>query len=332
MIEQTATSRFIVPPSGIQERLYQELFRGIAHYHQLGERLIHLAEQAKSFKQIDSLSELALILSNFPIEHYRLIGQYYLALSICRDGQGNLEQAATILEKVASNGPMIYRAEAMISLSAIFWVKQQPEETIRYCLEATKAGNLNTTIKALKGIAVLKGREGSHRSALNDLEKLFPMFQHASPYAYFDYLNSYAVELSETGQLEKARNISTLVCNSPFAPYDRAWQETQSEVNQKLHKSRSTVAVSIPKSKPQVKAKPKPAQEPNLAKILQFPKPKAKEFYKGMEMPDLTPIQWLAAMMKTKFGAFIKVFIPDADDEIDRFCATYLDFVITFYD
>lgn len=332
MIEQTATNRFIVPPSGKQVALYQELFKGFVHYDQLGKRLIYLAEQARELKQIDALSELALILSNLPIERYQIIGQYYLALSICRDGQGNLEQASTMFEKVASCAPLIYRAEAMLSLSSIACINQQPDETIRYCLEAAKAGTFTTAIKALKGIALMKAIEGYHRSAVDDLEKLYPMFKLASPHIYFDYLNSYAVELSEANRLQEAKDVSWLAISSPFSPYYPRWQETYSEVNQKLYKRRSTVAVSIPKPKPKSKPKPKPAQEPNLAKILMFPKPKAKEFYKGMEMPDLTPIQWLAAMMKTKFGAFIKVFIPDADDEIDRFCATYLDFVITFYD
>lgn len=332
MSEQTAMNRFIVPPSGNQERLYQELFKEFVSYDQLGNRLIHLAEQARAFKQVGALSELALILSNLPIKHYRIIGQYYLALSISRAGQGDLEQAAPIFEKVAGHGPMMYRAEAMLTLAALYLAKQQPEESIRYYLEAAKAGNFNTKLKALKGIAILKGLEGYHRSAVDDLESLYPMFKLASPHLYFDYLNSYAVELSEVGQLEEAKNMSTLVCSSPFAPYDKEWQETYSEIKQKLYKSRSTVSVSIPKSKPTLKPKAKPVAEPNLAKILMFPKAKAKEFYNGMEMPELTPIQWLAAMLKTKFGPFIEVFIPDADEEIDRFCETYLDFVITFYD
>ncbi len=330
MIEQTATNRFIVPPSGNQEALYQHLQKGFISYDLLGNRLIHLAEQARMLRQVDALSELSLILCNFPVEHYRIIGQYYFALSICRNGQGNLEHASTIFEKVASNGPVKYRAEAMLSLAAISWIEQQPEEIIRYCLEASMVGNFSTSMQALMGMAVVKSQEGFHLSALNDLEKLYPLFRSASPYYYFKYLNSYAVELSEVGRLQEAGNVSQLVIDSPFIQYYPEWQETHSEIKRKQYKRRSTVSVSIPKSKPTPKAKP--VKEPNLARILKFPQPKAKELYKGMEMPALTPIQWLAAMLKTKYGPFIELFIPDADDDIDRFCDAYLDLVINFYE
>ena len=236
MIEQATINRFMLPPVGKYERLYQDLLKGFVSYNQLGNRLIHLAEQARTFKQIDILSELAFILSNLPLKQYRIIGQYYLALAICRNGSGDLEQATAIFEKVASEGPLIYRAEAMLSLSSIACVNQQLDETIRYCMEAAKAGNFNTTIKALKGIAILKGLEGSHHSAVDDLEKLYPMFRHASPYIYFDYLNSYAVELSEVGRMEEAKNISTLVCSSPFGTYDPEWRKTLSGIKQNLYK------------------------------------------------------------------------------------------------
>ncbi|HYP25538.1 MAG TPA: hypothetical protein VE262_02375, partial [Blastocatellia bacterium] len=187
MIEQATINRFMLPPIGKYARLYQELLKGFGSYDQLGNRLIHLAERARAFKQIDVLSELALILSNLPLKHYQSIGQYYLALTICRNGSGDLEQAATLFEKVASDGPLVYRAEAMLSLSSIACFNQQPDETVRYCLEAAKAGNFGTTIKALKGIAILKGLEGNHQSAVDDFEKLYPMFGHASPYIYFDF-------------------------------------------------------------------------------------------------------------------------------------------------
>ncbi len=302
--------------------MYQELLKGFVYYDHLGDRLIHLAEQARVFTQFDALSEVALILSNLPIERYRIIGQYYLALSICRDGRGNLEEAAPIFEMVTSDAPLRYRAEAMLSLSAISWVRQESDEAARHYLEVTKFGHFSTTIKALKAIALLKGKEGYHQSALDDLRKLYPMFKLASPHAYFDFLNSYALELSETAQLQEAKNIATLVCNSPFGPYETAWQKTLSGINQKLYKSRSTVSVAIPKPQPEPVAEPvaEPEPETSMARVIKFPKAKAVEF-QGVEVPTLTPIEWLAVLLKTMFRGRV------TDEEINRLCTVYFELI-----
>ena len=229
-----------------------------------------------------------------------------------------------MFEKVASDGPLAYRAEAMISLSAISWANEQPGETIRYCLEAAKVGNFNATIKGLEGIAVLKGREGYHRSALNDLEKLYPMFRYASPYTYFDYMNSYAVELCNVGRLEEAKNISTLVCSSPFAPYDTEWHNTSSEINQKLYKSRSSVTVPTPQRLSEVK---KPEV---LSNVIEFPKREAPaddiiaELSK-FESVNLTPLQLL--------GVLLKVVLKDSitNEQIDQICTAYYQLIREYY-
>lgn len=163
--------------------------------------------------------------------------------------------------------------------------------------------------------------------ALIDIENILPIAKYAPSRVYFNCLNSYAVELCETGRLAEAKGVSSLVISSPLARAYPEWQETYSEVNQKLHKRRSTVAVSIPKSRPTPKPKPKPVKEPNIANIIKFPKTKVSR-YEGVEIPALTPIQWLAVMLKIKFGNYI----PNADDEIDHFCDAYLDLVVNFYE
>jgi len=320
MIEQATINRFMLPPIGKYGRLYQELLKGFGSYDQLGNRLVHLAEQARAFNQFDAILELALILSNLPLKHYQSIGQYYLALTICRNGTGDVERAATIFEKVASEGPLAYRAEAMLSLSSIACINQQPDETIRYCLEAARVGNFNATIKALRGIAIIKGLEGNHRYAVNDLEKLYPMFKYAPPHIYFDYMNSLAVELGEVGRLEEARNVSSLVIASPFAAHYPEYRETYSEINQRLPRRQSVVRIGLPERQ-DIEEEYEP--EPELAaNVVAFPR--AKPYIPSTHLDtdslgdiDVTGIQLLAIILR----AVLKD--RTTEEEINKICNAY---------
>ncbi len=65
--------------------------------------------------------------------------------------------------------------------------------------------------------AVINSLEGNHQDAVGMLEKLFPVahaMRSSQPSIYYDYLNSYAVELCEVGRLEEAKNISRIVIAS----------------------------------------------------------------------------------------------------------------------
>jgi tetratricopeptide (TPR) repeat protein len=228
---QTATNRLILPPPVKSTGFYQHLFKDVLNSDQLGRKLIMLSEKARVFRRFDELSEFGLLLSNFPSRTYQLIGQYYLSLSLCRNGRGELDKARTILEQVACNAPLGYRAQAMISLSAISWDMDQPDDTLKYCLEASSISNFNvTTMQSLKAIAALKGREGFHRSALKDLENLYSLMRYAPSHIYFDYLNSLAVELGEAGRKYEARNIIQAVVASPLAFAYPEWRETADEL------------------------------------------------------------------------------------------------------
>jgi hypothetical protein len=156
--------------------------------------------------------------------------------------------------------PLKYRARALVSLSAISWVKNQPGNTLKYCIEATKIERLDlTAIQALRGIAVLKGREGFHHSSLKDLENLYPIMKHTPPHLYLDYLNSLAVELAECDRLEEAQNISKITCSSPLVVVYPEWRETGQDLALRGYRSRSSIPIiqtfpgnlaSMPKHQP----------------------------------------------------------------------------------
>ncbi len=241
MSKQTEASFFMFPPHRIKYgRFYQELLAGVINCEALGERLVHCSEQAHAFREYDTLQELALMLSNLPSEHYRMIGQYYTALGVCRNGTGPIDLAQNTLESLACVGPTKYRAKSLLLLSAISQVNNKTEDAFRFYEEAFKVEPFTLfRILPLKGIAVLKAREGYHPSALKDLENLLPLLRYTEPIVYYDALNSLAVELCEVGRLEEARNISNIVLASPYVFAYPEWRETAEEIRLKLYRSRS---------------------------------------------------------------------------------------------
>jgi hypothetical protein len=54
---------------------------------------------------------------------------------------------------------------------------------------------------------------------------------------YFDYLNSYAVELAEAGRLNEALEVIKTVVSSPYVSHFSNWVETEKEIRQKVYRS-----------------------------------------------------------------------------------------------
>lgn len=65
------------------------------------------------------------------------------------------------------------------------------------------------------------------------MENLIPVIKHTDALVYFDFFNSYAVELGESGRIDEARNISESVINSPFAFVYPEWQGTANDLRGK---------------------------------------------------------------------------------------------------
>jgi hypothetical protein len=146
------------------------------------------------------------------------------------------------------------------------------DEAMFFYTESLKTNpTVSEYLLSVKEIAVIKSIEGFNKSDLNDLETLLPLLKYAEPFAYFDVLNSYAVELSETSRLKEAEQVSRLIILSPFSPYYSEWQETHLEVNQKLYKSRSTITVNLPAKKTRKRQRP---VDKTKAKVIAFPRAK----------------------------------------------------------
>lgn len=223
----------------------------MSNLQELGNRLVKAVEIAHAFRQADKVEEIGLILSNFPIKESRLIGQYYLGGYAWRKG----EDAREIFEEVVEKSEM-YKAKALMSLAAVEAVKGNFNEELKRLAESIKfSKDITTNIEILRGIAIVKAKEGYHRQALKDLEGLVPLLHYARPNVYFDCLNSLAVELGEAGRVEEARRLSGIVVASPFAARYPEWQETAQELAVKSYRSR---LLSVPPYFEHVQAQPQP--------------------------------------------------------------------------
>ena len=150
-----------------------------------------MAETAIVFRQIDQVREASLMLFNIPLKKYQLIGQYYLGWSAYRRG----EDAQNIFENVVETSKT-YKAKGLISLAASEVARGNYDSAFNLCQKVTRSTDTPSSIlTAARSIAFLKSVNGDHRQAFKDLEKLAPLARFASPTAYYNYLNSLAVEL-----------------------------------------------------------------------------------------------------------------------------------------
>ena len=312
MSVNTAANRFITTSL---TGFYQQLLASRLGFREVAERLIKIAENAHAFREFNKVYEAGELLSNLPLKEYRNIGHFYIALSMCRNGLGDMERALVSLEKLVDVLPMRYRAKAMLLLAAINGAKRNPEQELYFFTESLKINPFN--VQALRGIAVLKAKEGYHPRALKELEQLYPLARFAAPNIYFDYMNSLAVELGEAGRLEEAKNVSGLVVASPFAPHYPEYRETYSEINQRLPR-RSVVKIGLPEPREhEEEYEPEPA-----ANVVPFPR--AKPYIPSTHLDtaslgevDVTAIELLAIILRG--------VLKDraTDEEINKICNTF---------
>jgi len=283
MSKRTANSLFI--DSSIP-RLYQQLLTGIEGYQELGNRIIKQIKAACAFRQVERVRELSVMLTNFPVKEYQLIGQYYIVWCDGRESKYNAESLAKIIEQTS-----IYKTKAMLSLAAFEIYQGKAESSLYYYTEALKTSpSISDYIVLSRSVAALKSVEGFHESALRDLENLLPIIQHAEPQVYYDFLNSYAVELGEVGRLSEARNVMRVVIASPFAPYYPEWQGTANDLR---GNSRSFVGFKlsayIPRKvlpMPEREHEAEPKQESKPARVLNLQKWKQKMAKKKDKEPE----------------------------------------------
>jgi tetratricopeptide (TPR) repeat protein len=240
--------------SAFYRKVLSELIRGVYRkqtFSELGNSLVTLADHAYGLRQIDTVHKASDFLLNLPLgAEYESIGRYYQALCIYQRGAS--ANARVLLEQMAVTLPIRFRAKARMAISVICYESGDLQSFSMLNLEASRVAassdwrDPQTFVNAQRNLAVLKSVDGDHRGALAHFERLFPLARALGrwrPYLYYDYLNSLAVELMETGRLEEARNASKFALASPFAGAFPQWRETSDDIELRGRRAcRSVVA------------------------------------------------------------------------------------------
>ena len=239
-------------------RLYQgiaqNLIRGLNTKQALSSfaaRVISVADNAYAFRRLDMVGCAGQLLLSLPISRQlESIGNYYKALSLNQGGRGDTDGARLLLEGVAHSASSEYRARAMLALGSNSVAVGDHQTAMAFYRELTRLktrdNSFNPVTLCVTGrmAAVVKVINGDHRGALSDLESMLPLARMASsvqPYAYYDYLNTLAVELGELGRLHQARRASEIAIDSPFARAYPEWRDTFEDIEAKSRRSSRSI-------------------------------------------------------------------------------------------
>jgi tetratricopeptide (TPR) repeat protein len=313
MSNRLPTNFFMVSSFKAYAGFYQQLAASALSIHELGNKLIRHAEHARAFRQTEQVSELGLMLANLPLRKFQTAGHYYLGWAMYRSG--NNEQSKVMLEQVAESGTEVYQARALLSLGTLEATKQDfPSET-RYYHEAFKASHdLHTKVEAVRGLAVIKAKEGYHGNSIKDFERFLPLAASCDAPTYNIYISSLAVELGEAGRKDEARNIIKHVLASPFAFAYPEWLETAEELKPA---NRSFI---VPDPSPQHMGKLLSMPVVEQAKPQRLDRPWKKKM--GKDDDDrygLTPEQLKEMTPSEKLCYILNSINPDfTDEDFDR--------------
>jgi hypothetical protein len=155
---------------------------------------------------------------------------------------------------------------------------------------------------------MVRANEGDHKQAVKEFERTFPLIKSIKPVSYYQYLNSFAVELAEVGRLEEASNICDVLLASPYVFAYPEWRETAEEIRLKLYRSRSVSVTQVASSNvvllPERSIETKSAERP--AKLLSFTDWKSKmvkESDDDIEIEDLEGMSENDLMVKLLYLA-----------------------------
>jgi tetratricopeptide (TPR) repeat protein len=257
-------------------------------------QLIDLAERCYCLKDAQGQRELGLLLQTFPAP-FDLIGSYYEGVSLSQTSL--FDEAKKRLEQVYEHGPAKYRAKALLSLSAVEERSGNLDESMKFRRQATSFDIPSIRLEAQLGIAVLLGIQGEHQHALKHLERFLPLARMINRDAplYYDYLNSFAVELNDSGRTEEARNVINLVLSSPYVPNYLNWIDTGKEIYRKSYRSSMVSAPNVRFEKPdqelEQETKTQAASVLSFPQLKEAPQPEKPERVRAQELDDMTSVE-----------------------------------------
>jgi Cohesin loading factor. len=262
------------PPSYLQRWIYAALARSLytqEGFELLGRQLAAITRHAYFTRQTGAMKEASQLMLALPLsKELESVAHYYQA--ICAWKQGNADEARQILNQVIDAAIPNYQAQGLLTIGATYFGQGEFEAALPHYLAAiriAKEHDAQTFATAQRMIAVVRSIDGNHQRALDDLERLFPLVRAIAkhyPTSYYDFLNSYAIELGEVGRIAEAQNVCAVTLASPFAAAYPEYTQTRDELAAKRTAATpSIIAVPaapeiIASSQAQVEPEPEPAR------------------------------------------------------------------------
>lgn len=221
----------------------------------LGRILIKICRQAHSRLQVDILREASDFLVSLPVRNeLRAIGRHYQAQVLHRSG--NFDAARFIFEEVATQPETEFpwKAAAIFSAASCYFDRGSLDAAMTLYLEsqhvAANQGSVDVlnTLKSQWMLAVIQSVHGDHNSALQSLESIYPLVQYVArtqAAAYYDYLNSLAVEQIALKHFDQAEQLCNVFLSCQFAPNFPNWSETRDELHAAKEAVASTVFINV---------------------------------------------------------------------------------------
>lgn len=238
--------------SHVQRLIHSLLARNLRTaegFEYLGRQLAALIRRLYFARQIEEVEQVSQVMLALPLlKELKAIALHYQAL--CTWKRGNTDEALFSLQGIAEEATPLYKAQVLSSTGAVYLSEGEFDAALSHYFAAARAANdrdLLTFAASQKMIAVIHSIYGDHQHALADLERLFPIVRAIAKYCpafYYEFLNSYAVELSEVGRLAEAQNICAVTLASPFAAAYPEFAQTRDELAAKRTAATpSTIAV-----------------------------------------------------------------------------------------
>jgi tetratricopeptide (TPR) repeat protein len=251
----------------IGEALARSLYRREG-LESLGRQLAALARHAYFAREMETVEQASRLMLELPLsEGLKSVAHYYQAISAWK--QNDISVIRQRLESILETAAPPQRAQALLSLGAAHFGQGRFEAALPLYLDAARAAgrqDLLVYAAAQKMAAVVRGVSGDHGRALAGLEGLLPAALAAArqcPAFYYEYLNSYAVELGEAGRLGEAQRVCAVTLASPFASAYPEFAQTRDELAARRTAATPSV-IAVPAalalaSRPQPQAAPEPA-------------------------------------------------------------------------
>ncbi len=213
----------------------------------LYESLAGIAAQAHALSDLEALELASQIMLGLPVSpHAKHLARYYQAVCLKRKGEFEAAQQRADLLLEEELDPRL-RSLVLQTKAATYFQVGAIDQSLRFSIEAAQFArdcDATSLVESLRAVAVIKSIHGDHHQALADLEGLLPIGCQISRYeakAYSALLNSYAVELGETGQVEQALKVVSRVAS--FASLVPEISDTIPDLQSKLPTRKHSVVV-----------------------------------------------------------------------------------------